>query len=98
MSAFESQYGKWVIPKDPAAKLNYGIDWGPWLPAGDSVASATWTVDGVTKEADSIVGNIAYVKISGGPASGMASARCTITTANSAEIQPQTLYFRMAAQ
>lgn len=99
MYGFELEFGKWVIPKAPTAKRNYGINWGPWLPAGDSVASAVWEVDGgLVKEAENIVGNITYIKISGGPSSGMPWARCTITTANSAEIQPQTLYFRMQPQ
>lgn len=34
------------INKDPNARLDYGIDWSDWLPAGDSITSSTWTISG----------------------------------------------------
>lgn len=36
--------------KDPEEVLDYTLDWSEYLPAGDTVASATWTVpDGITE-------------------------------------------------
>lgn len=101
MYGFELLNGKWVIGKDPASKLNYGIDWTPWLPPGDSVASVTWTLSGtITTPSSAIVGNVTYIRIEAGALneSPMPSARAQITTALSAEVKPQTLYFQMATE
>lgn len=52
--------------KDPAAVLDYAIDWSEWLGA-DTIATSTWTVpSGVTKGADSHTTTTATVWISGG--------------------------------
>jgi hypothetical protein len=31
---------------DPDATLDYAIDWSEWLPDGDALSTATWTVTG----------------------------------------------------
>lgn len=101
MYGFELLFDKWVIRKDPAAKLNYGIDWTPWLPVGDSVASVVWELSGaITSPANSIVGNTTFIRIENGDLneSPMPSARAKITTALSAEVEPQTLYFQMVTK
>lgn len=98
---FQLLFNKWVIDKDPTSVLNYGIDWTKWLPAGDSVASVAWDLDGTINEVDNAIqGNVTYIRISGGALgeSPMPSARATITTALSNEIRPQTLYFNMVSQ
>lgn len=35
-----------VYTKDPAAVLDYTIDWGPWLGPNDAISTATWTFPG----------------------------------------------------
>lgn len=30
--------------KDPEAKLDYSVDWAPWLQAGETVTASTWQV------------------------------------------------------
>lgn len=37
--------------KAPAAVLNYGRDWSPWLEPGDTVVSSTWTLDPANPDA-----------------------------------------------
>ena len=32
--------------QDPQAVKDYTIDWGTWLPEGDTIAASSWTVDG----------------------------------------------------
>ena len=48
------------ILKDPQSELQYGIDWSDWLEAGDTVTSATWTVE-TTGTAIELVANDAVV-------------------------------------
>lgn len=54
--------------KDPAAKLEYGWDWGPWLLAvGDELTTSTWTVPvGLTKGTEVVNGSAVAVWLSGG--------------------------------
>lgn len=73
--------------KDPDAKLDYALDWGAkWLPAGDTITAATWTVpEGLTQEtnpAPSITdGKITTVWLSGGTAGQDYTVTCRVTTA-----------------
>jgi hypothetical protein len=32
-------------PKDPAAKLDYLMDWSSWLPSGDTISTSAWAID-----------------------------------------------------
>jgi hypothetical protein len=57
-----------VFVKDPAAVLDYGIDWADWLD-GDTIASSAWTVDaGLTEDSDSRTATTTTVWLSGGTA------------------------------
>lgn len=70
--------------KDPDEALDYTLDWGTkWLPAGDSVTDATWTVPtGVTEpKASTLADNKATVWVAGGTAGESYPLLCTITTA-----------------
>ena len=70
--------------KDPAAILDYSIDWSAWLPSGDTIDSATWTAStGLTVEASpapSVAAGIATVWISGGVAGTRYRLTCQVTT------------------
>lgn len=69
--------------KDPSAHLDYGWDWGPWLPAGDTIAASTWTASpGVTVELDSFTPEgLTVVWVSGGTAGQTYSLTNRVTTA-----------------
>lgn len=69
--------------KDPAAKLDYSIDWSSWLPAGDTIASVAWTATGATvcgSPAPSVASGIATVWIEGGTDGTTATVVCQVTT------------------
>lgn len=55
--------------KDPDSDLDYGFDWAndPWLTAGETITTSTWTVPaGLTKGTESNTNGITSVFISGG--------------------------------
>lgn len=54
--------------KDPAAVLDFLVDWTAWL-AGDTITTSTWAVPtGITKDSDSKTATAAKVWLSGGTA------------------------------
>ncbi len=84
-----------VIPKDPQATLDYGIDWANggandglatdygWL-QGDTIESSVWTVPaGITQVSSSFSDTVTRVWLSGGTAGTAYEIVNTITTANS---------------
>jgi hypothetical protein len=55
--------------KDPAAVLDYQVDWTEWLEAGDTIVTSTWTVDtGITNNLDAFTTTLTWIWISGGTA------------------------------
>lgn len=58
------------MDKDPAAKLDYAVDWTAWLQASETITTSTWTAPaGLTKmssPAESVVGGKATVWLQGG--------------------------------
>lgn len=80
------------ILKDPDADLDYAVDWGtgaepgPWLPAGDSIATSVWTVPdglvlGTGDKAPTITGgNLTRCWLSGGTAGTTYQVTNQITT------------------
>lgn len=68
--------------KDPAATLDYTIDWATWLETGDTITAHTFTAPaGLVKESDSHTDTAATVWISGGTAGTAYDVTCQITTA-----------------
>jgi hypothetical protein len=54
-------------PKDPNAKLDYGIDWSLWLETGETISASIWTlVDGIVGTAASFSSTQTLIWISGG--------------------------------
>ncbi len=52
--------------KDPAAVLDYTIDWSPWL-GEDTIVTSTWTVEGdVDLSDEAIFASVTQVWASGG--------------------------------
>jgi len=76
------------IEKDPEARLVYSMDWSEWLPVGDQLATATYTISTVSGDTDPIVKHsqgfqgtaISYVELSGGTAKEIYTVTATITT------------------
>lgn len=53
--------------KDPAAVLDYWLDWGTWLVPGEALLTSTWTTTGTTVlGASAIFGALTQVWVSGG--------------------------------
>lgn len=78
------------IDKDPGARLIYSMDWSEWLPQGDTVSTAAYTISTITGDATPIVkhqegvegGTVSFVELSGGTAKEIYTVTATITTAN----------------
>lgn len=61
-------YPAMTVLKDPAAVLDYGIDWSAWL-NGDTISTSTWTVpSGITQASESETTTTATIWLSGGTA------------------------------
>jgi hypothetical protein len=68
--------------KDPSAVLDYSIDWTPWLPSGDTIATSTWVAEtGITIDSTANSTTKTTVWLSGGTAGTIYKVTNTITTA-----------------
>lgn len=69
------------IRKKPAAVLDYALDRSSWLPEGDTLIQATWTVPvGLTKTMESMTDTLSAVWIGGGVAGTRYKISCEVTT------------------
>jgi hypothetical protein len=76
------------IEKDPAALLDYSIDWGaastlggPWLQTGETVSAHVWTVPaGIIKDHQADANTISTLWLSGGTAGTSYTVTCKVTT------------------
>lgn len=66
---------QWI--KDPAAVLDYTIDWTAWLTEGETITASTWTVPaGLTEQSTSATPTAATVWLAGGT---VGAGRYTVT-------------------
>lgn len=87
--------GKPTIVKDPAATLDYTVDFTEWLDAmSDSIASHTVTVSGVVLENSVVNAKAVVMWISGGTVGTPASATTRVTTAGG-RTDERTIYFKI---
>lgn len=86
--------GRPTIDKDPDAVLDYSIDWGDWLPVGDSITAASSTATGCVVNSTTVAGSKVVMWISGGTAGVAASAKARITTAQG-RTDERTIYLRI---
>jgi hypothetical protein len=71
--------------KDPAAVLDYTIDWSPWL-ADDAIITSTWTVVGdVDLSDDANYSPVTQVWASGGTEGTLADLTNHVVTAEGRE-------------
>jgi hypothetical protein len=80
------------ISKDPEAKLVYTLDWVDWLEQGDSLSTATFTIqarandpDPLVKISDGIQGTKTYIELDEGQVGKSYTVFCKITTVNNLE-------------
>lgn len=77
------------IQKDRLARLIYTFDWVDWLPSGDSVSTASYSLQvrandpaPLIKHTEGVSGTKSYVELSGGQLGKIYTVTATITTAN----------------
>lgn len=77
------------IEKDPAAVLDYTIDWnaastlgGPWLASGETLSGgAVWTLPiGITKSSQNDTATASTIWLAGGTAGASYTITCKVTT------------------
>lgn len=62
----KDEKGQWIA-KDPAAVLDYSMDWSTWLEADETISQSTWSVPtGITSPDETNTTTIATVWLAGG--------------------------------
>lgn len=89
LTGFRADRDGAYIDKDTEAVLDYSINWGDWMPTGDSVNTSTFTItaisgdtDALTVNSSAISTNVCTAVISGGTAGNIYTVSNTIATAN----------------
>lgn len=79
------------VEKDTEAQLVYTLDWVDWLPTGDSLSTAQWTItarandpDPLTIVSSGISGTQTYVELDEGQEGKSYVVSCKITTTDGA--------------
>jgi hypothetical protein len=77
------------IEKDTEAQLVYTFDWVDWLPTGDTLSTATYTItarandpDPLTRVSQGIQGTKTYVELSNGQEGKTYIVTAAVTTAD----------------
>lgn len=91
------------IVKDPAANLDYSIDWSDWLPSGSTITASSWTLEDVAGDTTPLSGsgaqiissNKTVITISGGTSGYIYKVYNQITTSGGL-IEKR--YFRIKVQ
>lgn len=86
-----------VYPKDPAAVVDFELDWSSWLAEGDSITQSDWDIaDGLTEieERRNHTDSTATVWLQGGVAGEEYAVTNTITTAQG-RVDQRTVYIRV---
>lgn len=86
-SGFEQTIQGLTIVKDTEAQLVYTFDWADWLPTGDSLSTAQYTItarandpDPLIKVSQGIQGTTTFVELSDGQETKTYTVTCRITT------------------
>jgi hypothetical protein len=87
-----------IFTKDAADVLDYQIDWSDWLPEGDTISTASWSVDtGMDVEDTDATTTTSTVWVSGGTHGEQYEAANHIITVQGRE-KTKTLIFKAKAQ
>lgn len=88
-SGFQQTLQGLTISKDTEAQLFYNFEWNEWLPTGDSLATANYTItarandpDPLAKVSQGISGTKTYVELSNGSSGKTYTVTAAITTTN----------------
>lgn len=99
METFTLINGKPTITKDPAAVLDYVVDWTDWLAVvGDTITAASAIGTGVAVDSCTVIdgGKKVLVWVSGGVANAAGQVAVQITTAHSPpRVDERSLYFKV---
>jgi hypothetical protein len=78
-----------TINKDTEAQLIYTFDWGQWLPQGDTISTAVYTVTARANDPDPLAihmqgtqGAKTFVELKEGQEGKSYTVTCKVTTAN----------------
>jgi len=94
LTGFKRDNDGLYIEKDPSANIQYGLDFTDYLQTGDSVLTATVTLETITGDAtplafptdaatDVVVTNpLVNIRVEGGTANNIYTVKCVITTNN----------------
>lgn len=83
------------FPKDPGEVLDYSVDWGTWLEAGETIATSVISVSaGINLDSQSNTSTRATAVLSGGQSGVPYSVKSTITT-NLARTAVRTITIRV---
>lgn len=87
-TGFEQTIQGLTIQKDTEAQLFYTFDWVDWLPSGDSLDTAEYTItarsndpDPLLKVSEGIQGTQTYIELSDGQEGKTYTVTCKVTTA-----------------
>lgn len=75
-----------VFSKDADSTTDYSVDWGTWLTAGETIVSASWSVQPAGDASDialtneTISGSLCGVHVSGGQQAYRYQLTCRINT------------------
>lgn len=86
-----------TFQKDPAATLDYSVDWTEFLDTGEAISASTWTVpDGITQVTTSFTDTKGIIWLSGGTLGKSYEIVNRITTDNNpARIDERTIVILM---
>lgn len=93
--------GRWWIPKDPDAVLDYSVDWTKWLATVDDlIASFSTVLDGATEltvDQEVLDGNKTHAYVSGGitPDSMQSLTFRIVTLSTPPRVEDRTVYLKI---
>ena len=90
LTGFRADRDGAYIDKDTEAVLDYSVDWGTWMPTGDSINTSTFTITAISGDTDALTvdssaktGSVCTAVISGGTAGNIYTVNNKIVTNNS---------------
>lgn len=94
LTGFKRDQDGLFINHDPSANVNYGMDFSDYVQAGDSVQTATVSIESITGDAAPlqhptdaatdvvITDNLVNIRLEGGTVNNIYTIKVTITTVN----------------
>ena len=93
LTGFKKDQDGLYIEKSPSSNIQYGLDFTDYLNSGDSLASATVTIEAITGDAAPLAfptnaatdvlisgGDLVNIRLEGGTIDNIYTVKCVITT------------------